>query len=207
MCALCDPTGQILSGERPNIFAPPGVAPHTRGWQEPGGVFAATRTSSATIQGTRSDSARRRMPPLACRPVIGGVVALAVASVLALIVVIAPGSDPRPAAARRAIAPTRAEHSIEPTPGEGERGAETGHRRVRRTARGRQARRPHRPRRVAPAPHRRATHASTTAPADAPVVSSAPRPTSPGRAVARPRASAAPRRPQPVPAAAPPEFM
>src|SRR4051812_33309268 len=106
MCALCDPTGQILGGERPNIFAPPSAVPHARDRQEPepGGVFAATRESSGR-QRARSDSARRRRPRLARRPAIRGVVGLAVASALALIVVVARESDPLPTAGRRAIAP------------------------------------------------------------------------------------------------------
>src|SRR4051794_23495006 len=128
MCALCDPTSQIPGSGRPNIFALPCAAPHARDGQEPDGVFAATRTSSATIQRA---PARRRMPPLPRRPARWGVVALAVASVFALLVVVAFESDPQPAAGARAIAPSRDQRSVEPTPGERERKVETRHRRVR----------------------------------------------------------------------------
>src|SRR3954465_14058279 len=116
MCALCDSTGQTLGGERPNIFAPPSPVPQARDRLEPGNVFAATRASSGTMQRARSDSARRRWPQLARRPAITGVVALAVASVLALLVVVVRESDPLPTAGRHAIAPSRAQRSVGPTP-------------------------------------------------------------------------------------------
>jgi hypothetical protein len=207
MCALCDPTSQTLSDERPNIFAAPSAAPRVGDRPEPGGVFVATRPSSATIQRARSDAARHWMPPLAHRAATKGVVALAVASVLALIVVIARESDPQPAAGRRAIAPSRAERSVESTPGARERKVETRHGRVWTTAPRRRARRPHRSRPLTPTRDRPTMRAHTTAPADAPAAGSAPRPASPARPAAPPSASAAPRRPLPVPLAAPPEFM
>ena len=201
------PTGLADGGERPNIFAPPCVAAHARDGHDRGGVFAATRASSGPMQRARSESARRRMLRLARRPATRGVVALGVAGVLALVMVVARESDTLPTAGRRAISPSRAEQPVESTPGERERKVEARHRRVRPAAPRRRVRRPRSPRPVASAPDRRAMRPHPTAPADAGVVGLAPRPVSPARAVAPPSASAAPRRPLPVPLAAPPEFM
>jgi hypothetical protein len=147
------------------------------------------------------------MPPLARRPALRGVVALALASVLALIVVVALESNPRPAAGGRAIAPAAAEQPVESTPRKRERKVETRHRRVRPTSPRRRARRPRDPRPLAPARQQRTLRAHTTAPADPRVADGAPPPASPARPVAPPTASAAPRRPLSVPVAAPPEFM